>query len=292
MRKLWIIILCAAILGAVLMIGGFVLGADTNIYIDENGFTTDSEDDYQEISQRDTTEISQIEIDTASADIEIIPSDGYGFDLTGRSLVYSFEDGKLKVDQKNSLFKWRLFGFYNENESIKIYLPSGAYLENVNIESSSGRIKVTELNADAIYIDLVSGQTTMRSIEANTITAESTSGDIDISDAKADRFDFVLTSGHLTMSGIESDGFAAKLTSGGAGLEGDFRGSNIIEVTSGNVNMDITGRKNDYSRFISVVSGSVFIDGERGAGNDSNTGAHNSLEIDVTSGSVKINFGK
>lgn len=292
MKKFWIIILCVAILGAGLMIGGFVLGADTNIYIDESGFSIENEDDYQTESHRDTQEISAIEIDTASSDIEIIPSDEYGFDITGKSLIYSFKDGKLKIVQKNTIFKWRLFGFYTQNDTIKIYLPGNANLESVNIRTASGKIRVTDLNADVINIGLVSGQTTMRSIVADTITLASTSGNIDITGASASRFDCVLTSGELTMSKIESDGFSADLTSGNASLAGDFRGDNRIKLTSGNVNIDMLGKKSDYSRFISVISGSVYIDGERANGNDSNTGALNSLDIDVTSGSVKISFDK
>jgi len=56
--------------------------------------------------------------------------------------------------------------------------------------------------------------------------------------------------------------------------------------------MDIEGDKSDYRRFISITSGSASVDGDRDDLNDSNTGASNSIEINVTSGSAEINFGK
>jgi DUF4097 and DUF4098 domain-containing protein YvlB len=291
-KKFWVIVLCLAVVGAGLMIGGYFLGADTDIYIDESGFNIGNDDDYKTISQRDTEEISAIEIDTASTNIEIIPSDEYGFDITGRSLEYSFENGTLEVTQKNTFFKWHLFGINAENDSIRIYLPGNAHLENVSINNSSGKLNISGFNADKVDVDLTSGRTIIHSVKAGTLAANSSSGDIKITDTSADKFDINLTSGDLSMSGIDSNGYSARLTSGSARLEGDFRGDSIIEVTSGNVNMDIEGDKSDYRRFISITSGSASVDGDRDDLNDSNTGASNSIEINVTSGSAEINFGK
>ena len=292
MKKLWIIILCVAIAGICLMIGGFLLGADTNISISDEGLKFDRDNDIQIVSRHDLNTISEINVNVASADIEIIPSDEYGFEIRGKSLTYAFENGRLTIEQEHSIFTWRLFGFHTESDSIKIYLPETAFLDSVNLKTSSGRILAETLNADLLSVDVTSGKTALQDLTVANFTAKCTSGSILIEDMTAESADITLTSGDLTVTGFVSNGFTADLTSGNASLSGDFNGENNISITSGNVSMDLKDAKTDYSRFINVTSGSVYIDGQKGGGSDTNTGAENTLFITVTSGNVRLNFGK
>ena len=292
MKKVWIIMLCVAVVGICLMVGGFVLGADTNIYISDNGLSFENENDIQVTSRHDIDTIVEIDVDTAAADIEVIPSDEYGFEIRGRSLTYSFENGRLNIEQERRIFTWRLFGLYTENDSVKIYLPEDAYLESIHLKTSSGRINAEKLSANLLFIGVTSGKTVLQELNVSQFHATCTSGTLEIRDMTADSSNITMTSGGLTVTDIISNSFTADITSGNATLSGDFNGENNIKTTSGSIKMDLLDPKTEYSRFINVTSGSVYIDGHKETGTDSNTGADNSLVITVTSGNVRLNFGK
>jgi DUF4097 and DUF4098 domain-containing protein YvlB len=99
-----------------------------------------------------------------------------------------------------------------------------------------------------------------------------------------------LTSGDLKATGIVSGGMTAHATSGTIRLEGRFTGENKISNVSGDIHLNAVGSIRDYSRSVSVLSGSVYVNGSKVSGNDTNPAVSNRLDISIISGTARIQF--
>lgn len=294
MKNLWKTLLTMAVIGAALMAAGYVLGAEMSVYIDFGGLHIGNEERGMQ-SQPDIGKVTDIEIDVLSADIEIVPSDKFGFDISSRDnapITYTLEGGRLKISQA-LMRSLRLVNldFDFTNDTVTVYVPESEALNNVSIKTLSGTINIGELNCRRLEMSMASGNTKIYRAMAKELNVHSVSGDVALNQCEAENFGFVLASGKLTADGLQSNGLSVNLTSGDANISGRFNGSNSIKVLSGDVNMKIYGEEDDYNRTVSLVSGDVHINGTKSNASVRNS-ADNDLIIDITSGDVKIEFVK
>jgi len=294
-KSLWLAILLVATIGIVLMISGFMFGAETNLYIDRGGLHMGSSD-LEHIVENNIGEINEIEIDMSSGNIEILPAGDYSFEIYRRdnsSISYSFSGGKLYVKQ-NLTLSWRLFdfGLGHKTEKVIVYLPESALLRSADLKISSGRIDASSIDCQNLNLKISSGTAHINNVISNEATAKVSSGNVKISGIEAKNLQIEITSGSLKADDVKSQGFSARVSSGTVNLSGKFLGDSDVRVTSGTVNMEIDGAEKDYRRIFSVSSGSVYVNGKRNPGSDSNTGANNSLNVKVSSGTVRVNFSR
>lgn len=294
MKRLMMILLCTAFAGIVLMGTGFAFGANTQLYIDGSGLHMGDSNESEKISKTAIQPITEIEVDVASAEIQIIPSADYGFEINSRKnpqITYTNENGKLKISQSGNYF-WKIFGFdFNfSHDSIKIFLPEDAKLQTVYLKTMSGKVSIGKLQCQTLNVRAVSGSVSAEKLVSDTTDVNCTSGNVTINESKSEKFNLNLTSGSLKASGIQSNGLTADLTSGSATIEGELLGANTFKLISGSLRLNISGAKQDYRRFVNVISGSIYIDGEKNNTGDSNSSAKNSLNINLTSGSARIDF--
>ena len=294
MKTLWKIVVSLGIIGAVLMVVGLVLGANSSgFYFNENGLNM-----YNKGSERivvmDLEAIQDIEIDVASANIRFISADSYGIEIISKrdgAFKYYIDDGRLVVKETRDL-SFFIFNFNWEAEYVNVYLPANADLASIVIKNDSGNIELAELNCETLRIDLVSGNMKVSDIKASTISLYDESGKINAKKLEAEKFNFHVTSGTLVAQDIVSQDLVARVLSGNAKIDGLLKGHSDISVTSGGVELEIIGSEQDYNRDISVVSGSVKINGNKNSAGTVDFKAANSLRIKVTSGNVKLNFTK
>ena len=295
MKTFWIVLGVLAAAGVLLMAVGLFLGAATNLAVDNDGVHF-GDGERQRINETGLGEISGLDIQTTSARVEIISAARAGLTIDcdrNPPVTWSLDDGVLKVRQGYTSF-WQIlslnFGFHRD--VIQVYLPEDVRLDRVKIAGASGSVAVSALNCRTFDVTVASGKVTADKITAEDFTAHSTSGSIVLTGCGADRMRLSITSGSLKGSGIRSGEMWAHTTSGTLRLEGKFLGENTIEVTSGSCVLDVAGFKRDYSRYISVTSGSVRVNGIKTTGNDTDTGAPNTLRVKVISGSAQIRFGE
>jgi len=265
------------------------------MYIDRGGLNM-GKSEMEHFINNDIGEITEIEIDMTTGNIEIAPSGDFGYEIYSRvnsSISHSVSGGKLYIKQ-NERLSWRIFsfGFYSRTEKVIVYLPVSAQLRTVDLKISSGKIDADTINCQTLNLKIASGTARVNNVRSSETIAKVSSGTVSLSGIEAEKLKIDITSGSLKANGIKSHGFSAHVASGTVNLSGEFLGDSDIGVTSGSVRMDIDGAEGDYRRFFSVNSGSVSVNGKRNPGNDSNTGANNSLNVKVSSGSVKVNFSR
>ena len=296
MKKGWLTLLILTIVGILLTATGLALGgAQKELYIDMAGIHLNESLKTIETVKTDIGEITELEISAASSNIKIIPSDTYGFKLNSYSnnnwFEYTFENGKLEVTQKHR-FSWNILNlmFNFKIDTIEIYLPKDAALKNTDIKVTSGNLNADGLDCDDISVKMTSSTISMKEIVSKTISLACISGTVTLSDCSADKFDFDFTSSQLTATGIQSKAMTLNGISGDATIDGQIQGNTKINVVSGAINLNISGSKENYAFASSVISGSVFVDGNRANGSFINAAAENTVDINVTSGTVRVNF--
>jgi DUF4097 and DUF4098 domain-containing protein YvlB len=172
-------------------------------------------------------------------------------------------------------------------------INNAAVTNQLTLVSSSGNASLKNIQAAQIEMTLSSGRTDIENVTANSISLRTTSGNANINNCEADSFDIQLSSGTLRGNGIVSrQAFNARLRSGNTTLDGVFEGHTDIRSSSGTVRLTVDGRETDYSRSMSASSGTIRVNGDRHTGSVSRPSAPYSIEINVSSGNVHLDFTK
>ncbi len=294
MKALWKIALVLLAGGLAFIALGLSLGANhRGLYINKYGLNL-SDENMATAKLTATEKVTEIEIDIISANIHFIIADDYGLEIYNNNIVnfeYSINNGKLLVKEKESL-SFNIFNFNWKEEYVNIYLPQDATINSIVIRNTSGNLDATALKCETLNVHQLSGNMKMSEIQASSITVYNTSGDVTLNQVVAERFNINITSGNFRALNFETKDLKAKTLSGDISISGELNGNSDISVTSGRVVLELAGAEQDYNRNIKVTSGSVKINGKRDGAGHVDFKAANSLDISVTSGSVKLTFSK
>ncbi|MCL1791200.1 MAG: DUF4097 domain-containing protein [Peptococcaceae bacterium] len=318
MNRLWLVLGIVVVVGLMLMGVGLIIGGIPDLYIDWDGIHL-GETDRQEFSSGDLGKISGLDVLTSSIRVEIIPVSSAAGETASahlsvdcdknQQITWSVENGELRVRQTSRLV-WQILNIGGlRDDIVRIYIPTGDELNRVVLKNSSGvlsvdgiscqtfdakttsgKLTVSRVYAQDFGVSATSGRCVMTDCGAVTMKLSLTSGSMEISGVKAETLRLTAASGGVKGNGIITQGLSAHATSGSVRLAGEFAGDNTFEVQSGSCTVETKGSKGDYSRYISVNSGTVWVNGQKTQGNDVNTSAPNSMRIKVTSGSARVVF--
>lgn len=190
-------------------------------------------------------EIKNINIDSSSADINIIEYDDnkvkvhiYGHFYKkykdNNEPVIELNNGQLDIMQsrKSSIMSlginFNIGELFNDNEMhMDVYVPKG-YKDDINIESSSGNIKADNLELKKLDIDTFSGKIELKDVTADKVSLETSSGDISAGNIKADDLKINTFSGNNYYKSIDAQKVYFESSSGDISL-----GSVNTEVIEG-----------------------------------------------------------
>lgn len=266
-KIIWTIVLLLIVVGIVLMIMGFGLGAKHGIYVDKTGIHI--MDDEKREMKKDLEEIKSIRIDSKYVDIEICESNKYYLEIVryGEQIKIDWElnNKELEISEKyNDGFK--LFnidlGFINgiKRSYIKIGVPKDESLEDIFIKSNSGDIIIKHLDTNNIKIDNKygkieidnnnnksenieiknnSGDILLKNIESEIIILENEYGDIKLNNVYTKDSNIQLNSGRINLEDCISDKLIANSKYGNIQLKNVQIGVSDLELNSGQ--LDING---------------------------------------------------
>ncbi|MDR0915974.1 MAG: DUF4097 domain-containing protein [Oscillospiraceae bacterium] len=289
MKKLWrrvgIPALALIIVGAVLAGIGYASGAHGVIYWQNGSFrvvdTPATEKSY------DLQAFTDIDISTASSDIELIPSDHYGIDLrySGDEPEWSVKNGVLRINDKSHNFGFTLnLDFTNYGNFVKVYYPRGTVFGTVKVGGASSDVKLTDVSARELTVKVVSGDVTLQSITAATLSAHTTSGEVTLDGVTADAATLGTVSGGIKTANMALGTLTAKTTSGDIRFSGSLSGAADISAVSGDVRFVCATTGHGYD--ISTTSGGVRVNGQSQGHKTSAAGTLGTVKIRTTSGDV------
>ncbi len=217
-----------------------------------------------------------IKLDLKASDVVIRPSNDE------KCKVVSFENNiyshSIEVINNELVvgcnYKSALFFSYKDT-TITIYLPEKAY-KTFNLTTTSGDVKVENLNVDDISINVSSGDVEVNNVECNNISTAGESGDVELQNLKvggdvsvvrdsgdvefsnascSGRVDVSTDSGDVGVENLVSEGFKAECDSGAVELESVLVNGDLnVKVESGDVEFS---RIDALSLDITTTSGDV-----------------------------------
>ena len=211
------------------------------------------------------SEISSIEVDLVSDDLNIIPTTKgditvhfYGKVSTNvkrnipELLAYKTGDKlHIEVENKPEIF----IGLNIRRTTVDIYIPQ-IMLEDMEINVVSGDIKIADLEAAELVIGSTSGDLKLDNINSEKIRIGSTSGDIAVTDYTGN-IDVSNTSGDISLvSGSGNENIFAKSVSGDIFIEQEGVSDMDIKVTSGDVRIALPP-DSEFQLNASTLSGEI-----------------------------------
>jgi len=210
-------------------------------------------------------EISSIEVDLVSTDLNIIPTTKgeiivhfYGEVSTNlkRAIpeLVAYKTGdKLYVEILRS--KDIVIGINISRTTMDIYIPE-IILEEFKINIVSGDVILEDIKAAETYLETVSGDIKVQDLMAEKIRISSVSGDIIVQDYTGN-IDAGSTSGDISLiGGDDNEDLDASTVSGGISIEQDAVSDMNIGSTSGDVKIRLPEDSQFYLD-ISTVSGDI-----------------------------------
>ncbi len=255
--------------------------------------------------------ITSVLVDCNAA-ITIKPGDRLAIEAENVTEEYKIRqtNGKFSIVQKTPQIKIGfLFGNASEREIVTVTIPEELFMEQVKVNSGSGKVLLESFQADDLMVDSGSGSVAVSDVRTKrmnidsgsgkvTLTrtkAEETglntgSGGISVEEAKLGRLRLDSGSGSVTMKNIIAEKAKVDSGSGSVLVEGMLTGTCEFETGSGSLTLRLDGNEEDYLVKAECGSGTFRINGKKREEGSYGTNVAGELLIDSGSGSVNVEF--
>lgn len=201
-KKAIIILLCICLIGT-LFTGcryRFSIGNEARILREEDAREYNIEKSAEDI-------ITQIDINTSIAEVELIPSDNYYVEINylywDEEPEYTLKDGKLYFNDSNAMPNSYSINFNLEN-TIKVYLPDNAELSRLSVENSSGNVKLSGFVAKEMNVTVSYGNLALKQAAAEEAKIELSSGNSTIDNFQTGNMEFTNSYGNAEFSNMNT----------------------------------------------------------------------------------------
>ena len=308
MLRISMISAACLIFGVILALLGFYNGA-RGIYLDKSGLHSAAN---QTKVTLDLNQVNSISADLADCSIELIPSDHfyleYSKDAPHSLTRVEVESGTLYLEGSQGLS----FNFLFAPESpVRLYYPINAPLNKVSIKTSSGSVKIHNIDSNYFHasdleIDCTSGSARLNNVDAGNASLKTTSGSIRMEQCSFSSLECRASSGSITGIGVEgvlncstSSGsirledittysLSLSASSGSIRAEGVCTGESELKATSGSIRFANHVRLNSCSYRLESTSGSRRVNDGLAPDWADRADADNQIFMSATSGSVRL----
>lgn len=300
-----------------LLIGGTVAAAGAVIaYKNEEGAVTERVEKHYVAEGA----ASALKVKTYSGSINVVKGDvetikiDYKDKEDDPQVEFTFVDGVLEMKEKEKqwfnwvgefVWPWNYDKIFDNVTTItvpmdsdidyKIAATSGSiYVENATsskdliIDCTSGSVTVKNCNIGGkVDLDAISGSVNIENLTAGKdINVDATSGKITMDNLTAGgKIDLRGISGSIKGENIKCESLEADCTSGKVDLlKVDAEKSIDIRAVSGSINLSVVDAEENYNFKVSKMSGSANVESK------TNAGATKNMSLNVTSGSIHVDF--
>lgn len=192
-------------------------------------------------------QIEDIEINTSSTDVEVVPSETSEIVVLLDGKINKDLEDKYKLNVDHSHNKLSINYVLDENiigvklgsaqdTQIQVKVPDKAF-NYFQAKTSSGEILINDLEVNEINVESTSGDQSIINTEAQGhITSRSTSGNISTRKSKVNSANYFATSGNIDVNNLSSKDSVFKTSSGNITFNGEQLKSNMeYETSSGDV---------------------------------------------------------
>lgn len=300
MSKVLKVSLYMILVGIILATVGFALGgrgfnisfgSGINIY-DESKRVTEN---------FDLEEFNTVKIDVSYLDnIEIVKGNGYKLSMDyhmsendSNKIEYSL-DNKILSIKDNRLNNMNInIGFFNDkNDKITLYVPEECNLEELNIQTSSSDINVTNINSNITNIVCNYGDVILSNLNSDNITLDSSSGEIKVRNIQGKDMKINNSYGDVDIENSNIANTNASLSSGDFEFDNVEFKNLIVDNEYGEVSINTPISENLFNYNLECDYGEIEINDNNF--NDSysiNNNVDNNINIKCSSGDINIELG-
>lgn len=272
-------------IGILFIIVGIFTGAKRNVNIGTNGKILIDQEQTFDYENDDITDVNNIKIDIHNAKILINQSNNDKFMVKVKLYSVSedpvnIQNGTLEIiEDEGSKFGIHFFNwdfrslFDGESNEVIIEVPRGISLDDVNLETSNGRIEIKNLTVNTLKADTSNGSITLEDVVTFDETALSTNN------------------GPVNISGQFHESTYVKTSNGRIISNGTFNGKTTFKTSNGSITCDNNINRKDCDITADTSNGTIRID-EAKVGDDykEDNNADNSIHLDTSNGGISLNF--
>lgn len=170
--------------------------------------------------------------------------------------------------------------FTNTKTYITVALPNNDKLDNLNVNISSGNMKIDNILANNASISTASGNLTVNNALAQELTLKTVSGNINAQEITSSNLNANVSSGNIKLTDISGE-LTAKATSGNITISQKEIGNADVKASSGNVIFNVA---KGFSGFYDLQSTSGSIKAPDSIGTTTDK-----IKIRVQSGNIRVN---
>lgn len=275
--------------------------------------------------------VHSMDIESLSSELVIEPWDSDYISVDYENIAEEYEiymDGgvlKIRCDQD-----WFVFGIsVNGPSRIRVQVPADKVWENIVVDTGSGSMAMTRLEAENVEVDSGSGSVRMLEVNSEELYVDSGSGSVNIAQSsmkeckvssgsgsikltevisekavldngsgsvtvKDSTLGETLTdtgSGSINFEEVTAEDLKVESGSGRVNFLGELYGNCEFDTSSGSINLEIYGEEENYNIRTDLGSGGLYINGAKERDTDiKHSGADHLLVFDTGSGRVSIEF--
>lgn len=255
--------------------------------------------------------ITSILVD-CNAEITVKPGDRLAIEAENVTDEYKIRqaNGKFSIVQKTPQIKigfW--FGNASERENVTVTVPEDLFMEQVKVNSGSGKVLLESFQADELMVDSGSGSVAVSDVKTKRMNIDSGSGRVTlmrtdaeetglntgsggifVEEARLGMLRLDSGSGSVAMKNVVAKSADVDSGSGSVLVEGILIGTCEFETGSGSLTLRLDGKEEDYLVKAECGSGTFRINGKKKEDGSYGTNVAGELLIDSGSGSVNVEF--
>lgn len=163
-------------------------------------------------------------------------------------------------------------------------------IENLSIDSGSGRVILENVDSDRLYVDSGSGMVTLAGARLSETEINSGSGGVAIDASALGKLLLNTGSGGVRMDNVEARDAEVDTGSGRVSYVGVLTGTCEFETGSGTLTLRLDGKEEDYKVKAECGSGTFRINGKKVDDGSYGMNVKGEILIDSGSGSVNVEF--
>lgn len=221
-------------------------GSGTIAEVTDSGYYYDGDGEFSILDMKYADTVTKLDVNVKAGIFIIISGDNLsisGSNIKTEYLDYKIEDGTLYVSYSPEfyLMKW---DFDFDDTEIIITVPPKVY-ETANFSVKAGELHVVDLEVNRLYVDFAAGNSSFSNVSASeSAQIKMTAGDCTFESCSFRNANIKMTAGSMYYN-------ACKIT-----------GQNGINMTAGDLYMELLGKRSDYNISVDRTAGSVYIDGD------------------------------
>jgi len=319
MRKITWIPLLIVVVGVCLALAGFANGGMKGFWFDRGGFqfaTADRGNMVQVDEKYDGFNTIELNVDFLD---KITFKEGDAFLVRGQNyerfggLRVEKDGDKLRVNAKRE-GRWMNLdpGGWNSNNCwVEIIYPKGSTFDEVRGYISAGRISISNLDCETLFINNDFGDVEVNGVNAGDIIFNLSAGNAKIRSAAADIIDISNDFGKVSLESITANSLKLQISSGDMSADtvstgdlivrSDFGsvkfdrlelgGRGDITMSAGDVNIGMNMSEGELDYDLSAEVGRVTVDGKSGSSRSHSGGTSGaSLSINSDFGAITLRF--